>query len=865
MRTKLPLVVLAVLVLAGGLLWTFGGNTSGAAAELEDGAATLESTASARPSGSDASGAGDEVHDDASRDAVASESAELLASNRLAPTGIEIRPVVGAERRNVEGVELWWIETEDSETPWSLAECEKWLDSGVLEERMAERAERIERDAAGRWRLPKPAQIGAVVASAEGLWAFAAIARTSTDPTYVTLERDLTLTARVVDLAGKPVEGVQVALRQDCGEDCTIDHAVVTTDADGIARFRHYRALIDGDWDYNARYGFSIAEPLATPVRKEFELTAPPGELVTLELPPTGSVVLRFSAESKVELARLELRESGDEVDPEGGEPRRFDGEREVREGSVRFPFVGLGNDVIPFVLDGERVRVLESARAPGPARAGQEVTLELETRASGVTVTGRALDEAGQPQAGMRCLVYLDSHDPDSDDFVDGIWSRTDAQGRFEIAYDRRATGPSQVEFLLADDGLEVTGKIEHKFDWPANALEHDVGDLRVAPLPILLEGRVVDGQGRAVAGARITTWVRSAQGSGGIRRSQWTQEGDSRLRSGADGRFVLRSAEKFDEFMLVARADGACSSPTRARSGERDVTLVVDHDGVLRGRLEFDENVSSDHLDIEVEPEAPEDPTRPMERDFWASVDPDGRFVVRGVRAGLYSVRVHLAGVDRPVTTVKGVRVEAGSERVDPRLDPLDLRKLGRWRNVRVLEPDGTPAREWTTKRVDPLDPDEFDFDWGGGPWLRLSTNEPPLWLGTESSLFERVDPLTVGDTIRLSPAPRVRLVVSPDCRWPTDASLEVSVMPVHGDDRFAEYVDDVWRELEQGQPFELLAHELGALEVNLWLYARNNAELPCEIVRGGVLAATSGVHVLEIRWTQEALDKALAQARE
>ena len=35
--------------------------------------------------------------------------------------------------------------------------------------------------------------------------------------------------------------------------------------------------------------------------------------------------------------------------------------------------------------------------------------------------------------------------------------------------------------------------------------------------------------------------------------------------------------------------------------------------------------------------------------------------------------------------------------------------------------------------------------------------------------------------------------------------------------------------------------------------------------EIVRGGVLAATSGVHLLEIRWTQEALDKALAEARE
>lgn len=863
MRTKLPLAVLALALLAGGLLWRLLGSTDGHAATLDEAAATLESAASPRPNGTGAADGKGETLEGASRDAVAIEP-KGVATEHPRPTGIEIRPVVGAERRLVDGAELWWIEGAESKTPWSSAECEKWLDTGVLEERMAERAVRIERDAEGRWRLPKPALLGAVVASAEGMWAFEAIARSSTDPTYVTLERDLTLTARVVDLAGKPMEGVQVALRQDCGEDCTIDHAVVTTDADGIALFRHYRALIDGDWDYNARYGFSIAEPLATPVRKEFELTAPPSELVTLELPPTGSVVLQFSAESKVELARLELRRPGDEVDAEGGEPRRFDGEREVHQGSVRFPFVGLGCDVIPFVLDGERVHLLDDERTAGPARAGQEVTLHVEAKANGVTVTGRALDEAGQPQPGMRCLVYLESSDPDSDRFVDGIWSRTDSEGRFEIAYNHRASGPSRIEFLFADETMQMLGKLEHRFDWPANTLQHDVGDLRVGPLPVLLEGRVVDGQGRAVAGARITTWVRSAHRSSGNGRPQWTQEGD-RLRSGADGRFVVRREEKFDELMLVARSDSACSSPTRARTGERDVTLVVDHDGVLRGRLEFDPSVSSDHLDIEVETEVANDPAQPLDRNFWASVDAEGLFVVRGVRAGLYSVSVHIAGVDRPVTTVKGVRVEAGRENVDPRLDPLDLRTLGRWRNVRVLEPDGTPAQEWTTKRIDPLHPDQFDFDWGGGPCLRLCTSEPPLWLGTESSLIERVDPLNVGDTIRLSPAPRVRLVVASDCSWPADASLEVTVLPINGDPQFTEYIDDSWRELTAGQPLELLVHELGPLQVKLWLSAQDTVELPCEILRGGVLAATAGVHVLEIRWTQEALDEALQQAQD
>jgi hypothetical protein len=865
MRTKLPLVALAFVVLAGGLLWALFGSADGHAATLDDAAASMDTPAALHAPAELRAAESNDENRTSSRDAVALDPNGVAGADTTAPTGIEIRPVVGAERRRVDNVELWWIAGADRKEPWGDPRFEEWLDSGVLEERMAENAVRIERDADGKWRLPKPALVGAVVASAEGLWALQQISRTSLDPTYVTLEPDLTLTARVVDLGGAPVQGVHVALRQDCGEECTIDHAVVATDADGFARFRHYRALIDGDWDYEARYGFSIAEPLAEPVRTEFELTQPTREVVTLVLPPTGSVVLQLGSNSDATKARLEARAVGEVLDPEEDVERNFDGEREVLEQQVRFPFVGLGREVIPLTICENSYQAQDAARSAGPVRAGQEVVLRLESRPSGVLASGRVLDSAGEPQRHARCFAYITGHDGESNSFGDGLWTRTDAEGRFEMRVDRHPLGATKLEFLLADDSMQRQASAELTFDWPAGALAHDVGNVRVEPLPVVLEGWVVDGQGRGLEGASIRTWVRSANATPSSHRSQWEEEGDLRARSGAKGHFVIRSSERVDELMLVATSDGACSSPTHARAGTRDFTLVASHDGVLRGRIVFDESLSSDHIQIEVEPDLPKDSSQPREADFWLDLDLEGKFLVRGVRAGLYTVHVHLSGVDDPVATVKRVRVEAGSESLDPRLDPLDLRKLGRWRDVRVLEADGTPAREWTTVRVDPQNPDSFEINWHSGPCFRLESGAAPLWLCTADSLAERIDPATVGDTIRLSPAPHLRVITSPDSPWPADASLELLVSAANDNSHFEEYLGDGPHYLAQGTPLDLRVHHLGALKVTATLQANDSAELPCEIVRGGVLAATSGVHMLEIRWTQEALDKALAEARE
>jgi hypothetical protein len=866
MQATTKLLALAALAVLGGLFAWRVNRSEGQVAEATASEGAQPNRA-ARPVPEETS---DRSTDDATpRVAVAVEPTPA-ADAATQPAGIEILAVVGAERRLVENAELWWLEGSVERGQWHDPTFEEWLDAGVLDQRRVEKAVRIERDADGKLRLPKPAQQGAVVASAEGLWAMATIARDSTDPTYVTLERDVTLTARVVDYAGVLVQGVRVALREELGNDVHFEHAVTETDAAGLARFPHYGRLLSGSAGYIDRIHLSIAEPLLEPVRVEFDPVSPPDEAVMLVLPPTGSVVLHLGETSTVQLARLELQRRDLAAGSEQRQQRAFEGRRAAVHGVVRFPFVGLGGDVVPQTSQGNRSRVHDSARTAGPARAGEEVRIELDLPRVSTEVSGRALDESGAPIANSPCRVFFESGDLEFARLGETAFSQTDADGRFVLKLDRGAKGASTLKFEWLTDWRVPMGEGAVSFDWPDGAERHDAGDLRVQQLPIVVTGQVVDRNGRALAGAKISTWIgvpeREAEHNDFIFRSsaRWKHERDLRSRSDHEGCFVVYGAIPSRELMLVAESDGAKSPPTLVKTGDRDVRLVASHDGVLHGRVLFDESLPSDYIIVSVEFTDARDEAGPSEGERSEVVDAEGRFAFRGVRAGSYVVTVHV-GAREPAAVLEDVRVEIGSGRVDPRLDPLDLRKLGRWRTVRVLEPDGTPSREWVVGWPDPDSPGEFETDWRDGPRLRFAQGDTNLWLCTSKSLIERIDPATLGDTVQLTAAPMVRLVVSPGCPWPEDGFLYATVRGANDTAVFEQELDQAELELDRDTPFEVLGRRLGPLHVALNLEIDFPADLPCEIVRGGVLAATSGVHVLEIRWTQEALDKALAQARE
>jgi protocatechuate 3,4-dioxygenase beta subunit len=866
MQTKSKLLALAALVLLGGLVALRFERSEGQSAE----ATAPEAAQPNRETRPVPEEAADKSSDDATpRVAVAVE--QISAADAAArPSGIEILAVVGAERRLVENAELWWLKGSFERGQWYDPTFEEWLNAGVLEQRMVDRAVRIERDADGKLRLPKPAQQGAVVASAEGLWAMATIPWDSTDPTYVTLEPDITLTARVVDLAGQPVQGVRVALRECARDDETFDFAVAETDASGLALFRHYRRLLDCRPTSIDGLSFSIAEPLLEPVRVEFDPTAPPTEVVTLVLPPTGSVVLRLGERSTVRRAQLELRRSDVVAEREWQQRRHFEGERDALNGTVRFSFVGLGGSVVPQTSQGNRSRAHDVARTAGPSRAGEEVQIQLALPRVSIEVSGRALDESGAPIADARCRVFFESGDLEFVRIGETAFNQTDADGRFVLKLDRGAKGASTLKFEWLTDGSVTAGEGAVSFDWPEGAERHDAGDVRVERLPIVVAGQVVDRNGRALAGADISAWIgtqeRQVEHNDFIFKSsaRWVNERNLRARSDKHGQFVVYGAMPSAELLLEAASDGANSPPTPVRLGDRNVTLVASHDGVLRGRVLFDESFSSDAIRVEAELEGAYDGTLPPERLERLTVDAEGRFLFRGIQAGPYTVSIHV-GARSPAAVFEGVRVESGSDLVDPRLDPLDLRKLGRWRTVRVLEPDGSPSRDWVLARPDPDEAGGLAFDRRAGPRLCFEEKETELSLCTSKSLIERIDPAALGDTIRLNAAPSVRLVVTPGCPWPEDAYLFVTVCGANDDAAFEAKFDQTELDLEPDVPLELFGRRLGPLQVKLGVLVNEAAELPCEIVRGGVLAATSGVHVLEIRWTQEALDKALAEARE
>jgi len=146
----------------------------------------------------------------------------------------------------------------------------------------------------------------------------------------------------------------------------------------------------------------------------------------------------------------------------------------------------------------------------------------------------GLVRDVAGNPVKGAEVKIQPMANNAE----------KTDAQGRFEITFDRNNWGRDDIPFHII-----VQAKKEN-LAW-TQALEEEANevDIKLAPA-VTYTGRVVDTNDKAIANARITLMARFGNYGSNL--------DDEKIKSDKDGRFELKCVPQGLKCTVSAQADG-------------------------------------------------------------------------------------------------------------------------------------------------------------------------------------------------------------------------------------------------------------------------------------------------------------------
>jgi thiol-disulfide isomerase/thioredoxin/protocatechuate 3,4-dioxygenase beta subunit len=279
-----------------------------------------------------------------------------------------------------------------------------------------------------------------------------------------------------------------------------------------------------------------------------------------------------------------------------------------------------------------------------------------------GVTVTGTVLDEQGKPIAHSEVT-------PDSFGLISA--TQTDDKGHFKL----RGVAPGKGYVAAKADGY-APRMIDLDLAAGMPAQEIRLGPGRT------LRGRVVDSNGKAVAGARV-------------RIGRWRNVSYvGALTADADGRFVWNSAPEDEVTLMVAQSGSFDRDAVSATAGEKEVILTVAPVITLRISVVDDQTNQpiekfGVHVSGRMTPPLGRGGRVPGGMTGWASdrLGTGGKFEMTSPqKADLFEVRISAAGYfpadSQPQAPIDG-------------LVELDFRlKKGGGLQGNLLMPDGKPA---------------------------------------------------------------------------------------------------------------------------------------------------------------------------
>jgi hypothetical protein len=416
-----------------------------------------------------------------------------------------------------------------------------------------------------------------------------------------------------------------------------------------------------------------------------------------------------------------------------------------------------------------------------GPRASGERVEVELSAGAEAAILTGRALDETGNglPIKSLKLEFRCESNDM-------SLHATTDDGGCFAVGIPKRFVGKQigffELRMLPDDDCAGRIGKISH--DQALAPGERDVGDVVLAPLPLVVAGRVVGIERQPHYGEQIELHVEGLHETvkDGEATQAWRRE---RLhRRWLEGTsFEVRGTPTAGRLRLVLECTRSLPVPPIAfAAGTKDLEVRVQKGGVLQPRVLASAGIPVKRLILTLTATRGDMPQAELGQPRVPTIEwhpgPAGSgtlFYWKRLYAGEYRLEVRAAGVGR-VAVFEQVLIEAGKENQDPRLHPLDLR--GKLRSIlfTILGPDGkVPAQARrgiviVGDRSGAGDLEGYAFDYRGKAHVVTPDLPVRACIRVPGYQLRELFNLTEDTTVRLEPALEVHV------RWPPGGTPEL-----------------------------------------------------------------------------------------
>jgi len=223
------------------------------------------------------------------------------------------------------------------------------------------------------------------------------------------------------------------------------------------------------------------------------------------------------------------------------------------------------------------------------PSGVGNTRGIYLRLETDRTQVVFRLRNEAGK--IGKRVLAHLGIREAAAaGKVVDLYENRADQEGRItvDLGYDRLAKSPLFLVVMMPARGKQELRLIELPLPQPLLPGIHDLGDATLAPAPILLEGDVVDHEGRGVQGAMLELSRQDPTAHDGWNRETlWTTSTDR------EGHFRLRGIASGGRFRVKVQASGFGVIVRKANMGDRRAQFAMVQDQIIQGQVLADSGI--------------------------------------------------------------------------------------------------------------------------------------------------------------------------------------------------------------------------------------------------------------------------------
>jgi hypothetical protein len=246
------------------------------------------------------------------------------------------------------------------------------------------------------------------------------------------------------------------------------------------------------------------------------------------------------------------------------------------------------------------------------------------------------------------------------------------------------------------------------------------------------------------------------------------------------------------------------------------------------------------------------------PFPDDFEARLDSDGIFVLEQLAAGLWDVTIEYGSLEEPLAKVEGVRIEPGVTNVDPRLDPFDLAKTGRWREVLVLDSKGLPCQQLHVCRPPLVAGGEARTQFSRTGKILLKRDEGLVWISNQLERSLCIDPATCDDTVQLMPPALIVVSAAADLEWPEGCEIRIELVTSPAGACFFDDPDaDAY--LLPGETAELECYRHTRISLRALACGAKEVEFPCTVLGLPALPPEELPAHVTVSWEPAAIEAA------